>query len=201
MNSHSLLLVFAVGGIVAGILRVVFKAPKERSDWSVVFGFALAGGLVTQLAVTSIQTAKLLPQIKDRLEDRSDYRRARSAVERMDDRDIQEVFHAGISDIDLQLQKIAEGSLTVDRNDVFSYWQRLIELSKRRVQATNLVSDADWELFGPGGAGTPPQREAATRGIEISRVMIYDPQVLEHREGLRRTACYQLEQIPNLRVY
>jgi hypothetical protein len=195
------LLVFVLGAFVAGGLRAMFKTPESKQDWVVVLGFALVGGILTQGAVNSIVTARLLPQVKDRLEDRSAYRRALSAVERIPDREVRAVFQAGISDIDLQLQKIAEGKLTIDRNGVFSYWQRLIELSEEQVQATNLVSDADWELFGPGGAGTPPQREAAMRGIAITRVMVYDPQVQHHQEGLRRTACYQLRQIPNLRVY
>ena|ERR1700741_4797801 len=201
MHPWHFLALAVIGLLCAGILRAAFRLPRNREEWAQVIAFALGGGILAHVATTSYVTSQLLGEVNERLADRSGYRQALSSVEGIRDPDVQKVFQRGVRDIDNQLHGIAAGSLTIDRNDVFTYWEQLIGNSKEQIEATNLVSDADWELFGPGGAGTPPQRVASTRGVRITRVMIFDPKVADHREGLRRTACYQLQQIPSLKVF
>lgn len=185
---------FIVGVFISVCYQLIVNKPKTLIEIISAGAKSVIVGIASHLAITSYGTSVQLSNINDTLETGSSYRTANSFVEDLSDPELRRIFADRMHGIDTELNGVVEGSLTINRNDVFDTWGDLFDVSDREVRATNVVNESDWALFGPDSAGINVQ-QGALRRINITRVMIYDPSVEGHREGLRRTLCYQRDRL------
>jgi len=191
---HTALVVAAIAFAISAVATLMIDPPTgERVAKVKALGKAVLAGLVSallgHLAATSVMSMQALNSVHGALERRTPYDDAAKFVDTLPNRETRALFTAGLQVLDHRLDLIQSGQLLIDRDDVFNTWENLFSGTQQEVLATNLVSEGDWEFFGPGGEGRRIQESATGRGVNVVRIMLYDPSLEGHRDGLRRVGC------------
>ncbi|MBN1504709.1 MAG: hypothetical protein JW952_06600 [Candidatus Eisenbacteria bacterium] len=193
MTPVSISLVAALVGFVASTLLKLVADPPTAQDKRRALGkaflFGLLGAFAGHVTSTAFMSLRTLTRLEHLLDHPTPYDKAERFIADYPDPQARDLFVRGLRLLNHRLELLPAGQLLIDRDEVFNTWETLFRRAHNRVLATNLVAANDWEFFGPGGSGRTIQKDAISRGVRVVRIMLYDPKLRGHQQGLRRVAC------------
>ena len=119
------------------------------------------------------------------------FTQAQNAISNIEDSPFRSLLELELDFYKKRLLDISKLELPLDQPDIFlSYWAKLIRVSKRTIDATNLIPPEEMEKY-QKSKGIDVQKEAICRGVKIRRVMIYDRHTPSHLTSLIKLANEQ----------
>jgi hypothetical protein len=176
-------------------LGLGFGLTSEKTEkWTKRIGITLLGTafafMLTQVYQGSQGVKSLAEKVTD-LPSLNTYMQALHSWRNLPQSPFRSLIDKELEDIDARLKQMTEGELRLKREEVIPRWEKLFDLSVRKIDATNLVSSKDWNEFSPN-AGLEVHRDALQRGVRIRRIFIYDEEDPGHEEGLKKLSKQQM---------